>query len=159
MKIRENTVDLLSNIIKEGYNTVSRDAIFKTKNGYKLFGAYEVTCNVSFCSVTKGSQEPRYFSTIKIATAWCIADKINNINLARQIAELDVKCTSIKNDIDASKQRLACIKNNDMQDIVFAKISSKEDTLRIAKNQLTKCINLAKYWQIKGFVRNETART
>jgi hypothetical protein len=44
------------------------------------------------------------------------------------------------------------------REAVHSKIDSRKYRLRCIAEQLDKCINLAKYWQIRGF-NNETART
>jgi hypothetical protein len=38
------------------------------------------------------------------------------------------------------------------------KVEHRREQLARVSDQLTKCVNLAKYWQIRGF-NNETART
>jgi hypothetical protein len=45
-----------------------------------------------------------------------------------------------------------------IRDSVAAKISQKEQLLFFINSRLEKCVNVAKYWQLKGF-NDEIART
>ena len=47
----------------------------------------------------------------------------------------------------------------DQAEFTQLKITMKKNHLSRVEQQLTKCVNLAKYWQIQGFNRDETART
>jgi hypothetical protein len=97
------------------------------------------------------------FGNQRSALSFCIAEKFRRYNLAAQIRNLDAKHTHLTNDI-ACRQAMA--ENSDrstFKELVHTKISTKIHQRRAVANELEKCINLAKYLQIKGF-QNETAR-
>jgi len=97
------------------------------------------------------------FSTTKSALAWCIADRLNYFNLARQIQELDQSLTRLRNDIYIRKN-IADRMSGTAWETIITKVSYRQDQSQLLEQELTKCINLAKYWQLRGN-SNETKRT
>jgi len=152
-------VHRLAEIVNDDLELLSRNSMIKVDGNYKLFNAYTVVKNPNkTCTVIKHRRDPRIFSNIQSAVAWCIADKLQRFDTARQISELDQRCNTIRNDIELTQKMIVRITDSARREIVTAKLVHKQSTFKVIENQLTKCINLAKYWQIKGFIRDETAR-
>ena len=61
-------------------------------------------------------------------------------------------------DFDVRSNLVGKFKNSEHRTIVELKLRTRKDRLKLLDNELSKCINLAKYWQIRGF-NNETVRT
>jgi hypothetical protein len=128
-----------------------------TTGGYVIFGSYYMEpANPGF-TVKTWDREIHCFANKRTAISWCIADKINHLNLASQILNLDRKQQILEADINVRKNLGNKGRTEDFAEIVNTKIQPKIDQHRMVQAELEKCINSAKYIQIRGF-NNETAR-
>ena len=127
------------------------------EGGYIVFGRYLIDPQQHGFTVSTLDREIHCFSSKRSAISWCIADKINNINLATQILNLDRKQQILTADINTRKTLGSRSRREDFAEIVNTKIQPKIDQHRAVVSELEKCINSAKYIQIRGF-NNETAR-
>ena len=98
------------------------------------------------------------FSDKRTAISWCVAEKHRRMGLAHEIANLDAQKQSIGADIHCAKLIAERGKNKQFVETVLTKLQPKIQQQISVNQQLEKCINLAKYLQLKGF-QNETART
>ena len=98
------------------------------------------------------------FSSKKTAMAWCTADKYKHYNLSNVILVLDRKKQSLAADIYCRKIMGERGKTESFYEIINMKIQPKIDMYNSVISELEKCVNQAKYMQIRGF-NNETART
>ena len=144
-------------IAKKAWPEVVDNLIVKDNNCYHAFGKYLIVESDHGYCVRTTTMPDITFGTIKSALAWCIADKNSQLKLAREIVMLDEHATRLKNDINA---RLAQIKRyqGNIAETIEIKLSKRQAQSRAIENELSKCIKLAKYWQLRGFI-NETART
>jgi hypothetical protein len=139
-------------------DTVS-NLIFRDDDGaYKVFDRYTIIIEKQGCRVYCSATDVGKFSTTKSALSWCIADKNKLFTLARDILVLDVKLSSLTSDIavraniaDRSKQPL-------FRETIETKLETKIIRKKQVEEQLSKCVNWAKYIQQRGF-NNETVRT
>jgi signal recognition particle GTPase len=92
------------------------------------------------------------------ALSWCIADKYQQHHLSTDIMRLEQQKLLLTADIRTRSTLNARIRSQDLRESVEAKIATRRARLQIVDERLTKCVNLAKYWQQRGF-NNETART
>lgn len=123
-----------------------------------VFGRYQIReHNEEFFVSTYTSQEIE-FSSKRTAMSWCIADYKNQIKLANNILTLDRKKRLLSADIYCRKTLADRSRHCEFNDLVITKIQNKVINYRVVNSELEKCVNLAKYLQIKGF-NNETART
>lgn len=131
--------------------------IINIGNGYRVFGKYIITQENGEHRVDVDTGWSGLFGTAKSALAWCIADKNNQLKLAAEIYQLDGHATRLRNDI---KTRLSIARKSsgNFQETVENKISKRQEQRQAVENELSKCINSTKYWQLRGFI-NETART
>ena len=90
--------------------------------------------------------------------SWCTADKYNYFNLSNMILVLDRKKQTLAADIYCRKTLGDRGKTESFYEIINMKIQPKIDLYSSVIAELEKCVNQAKYIQIRGF-NNETART
>lgn len=135
-------------------NTILRDV----DGSYSVFGRYRIEqANPGYrvyCSAT----EVGTFNSTKTALSWCIADKHQAYNTARDILELDIKLGAMTRDIAARTTIAERSKQWEFSDMIATKLESKIIRKKKVENELTKCVNWAKYIQQRGFI-NETVRT
>ena len=71
---------------------------------------------------------------------------------------LETKKIRIQDDVSAQVAHVDRFTDAEQRELVQLKLHHKQSVLNQVNEQLNKCVNLAKYWQIKGF-NNEIART
>ena len=132
------------------------NSIINTDRGFLVFDKYriidsagtvQVLCRENFISDFK-----------KTALSWCILDKFNQVIKAQEILELDSRRQQIQADLSVKQKLYKHYSDPVIRDSVAAKISQKEQLLFFINSRLEKCVNVAKYWQLKGF-NDEIART
>lgn len=128
------------------------------EGGYIAFGSYHLVPEAQGYKVyTLTSDTPSHFSSKRSAISWCVADKFNHLNLAQNIRILDQKKQILEADIHCRRTSADRSKTQSFYEIVNTKIQPKLDRYNSLNAELEKCLNSAKYLQIKGF-NNETAR-
>ena len=125
--------------------------------GFVVFGKYHMEPTKHGVKLHSRDRLIHFFANKRTAISWCIADHVNHLNLANQILNLDKKQQILYNDIDSRQKLTSRSKSEDFAEIVNTKLQPKIDQHRMVTAELEKCINSAKYIQIKGF-NNETAR-
>jgi hypothetical protein len=123
---------------------------------YVAFGRYYLEPTDSGCSVSTWDRHIHTFSNRRNAISWCVADKYHQYNLANNIQTLDSKKQQMTADIHCRQARAQRGSSEDFYEIVITKIQPKQELLNSVIAELEKCINLAKYLQLRGF-SNETA--
>jgi hypothetical protein len=143
---RQELRDLLPNIIWQNDN-----------GAYEVFDRYRIVPEKGefrvFCSAT----DVGLFGTTRSALGWCIADKNQAYNLARELKELDNKLVALNNDIAVRSAIADRSRRWEFRDPVGTKLETKIIRKKQVENRLAKCINWAKYTQQRGFT-NETQR-
>ena len=140
---------------KYSANTIVSD---DTGTNYLVFGKYEITQTPEGFVVSDWHSALHCFSTKRVALSWCIADKYQRYNLSNNIVILDRRQQVLKSDIYCSRKTAEVSGHEAFYEIVNTKMQPKIDMLESVTAELEKCINSAKYLQIRGF-HNETART
>jgi hypothetical protein len=145
--MRQEFPETISNLIFRdddgSYKVFDRYRIINEKPGYRLY-----------CSAT----DVGLFSSTRAAMSWCIADKNKLYTLARDILQLDIKLRSLTSDINVRANVADRSKEPQFRETIGTKLESKIIRKKLVEEQLTKCVNWAKYIQLKGF-NNETIRT
>ena len=136
-----------------------KNAIVPNDNGYLIFGKwamkkhntnlYKVICNGNICGD---------FGSAKSALSWCIAEKYGQHQLSLDIRRLEDQRLIMSADIEVRTILADKMKTQLCWETASYKLEHKKDQLNQIESQLDKCVNLAKYWQIRGF-NNETVRT
>ncbi len=150
----------LEKLVEEDFDRIKENLIFLDKGQYHLFNQYIIVKNSNGTfDVLKYRHDPKNFSVLRVALSWCIADKYQQSQLAYRLLQLDQEKLRIFDDVQVRQGLLKTITDSERSELVKLKISTKKHSLATVEQQLTKCVNLAKYWQIQGFNRDETART
>lgn len=124
---------------------------------YRVFGSYVLRETGRGYALTHNDYPVGTFSSTRSAVAWCIADKKRQYCLANEIQHLDTTLLRLQNDIDVRGSQ-ARNSTGSFWETVTVKTAHRQAQRQLIQNQLTKCINRAKYWQLQGSL-NETART
>jgi hypothetical protein len=150
----------LEKLVEDDFERIKENLILWDNGQYHLFNRYIIvkSPNSTF-NVIKHRHDPKNFSALRVALSWCIADKYQQNHLAYRLLQLDREKLRISNDLSIRQSLLKNISDIERLELVKLKISTKKHSLNTVEQQLTKCVNLAKYWQIQGFNRDETART
>jgi hypothetical protein len=124
---------------------------------YRVFGTYVLCPTTQGYRLTQHDDSVGTFSSTRSAVAWCIADKKRQYRLANEIRHLDAALLRLRNDIEVRGSQ-AQRSYGTFWETVTVKTAQKRAQSQQIENELTKCINSAKYWQLQGS-NNETART
>ena len=133
------------------------NAVIDTGNSINVFGTYTIIKQQEEFAVYKNLVEQIVLGSTKHALSWCIFDKYRLIESKKQIVEFDKQFNYRQMEI---LHFVNCIKNSRdsfQKNILFDRLYNSKSQALLLKKQLNKCINLAKYWQQKGF-ENETSR-
>jgi hypothetical protein len=141
------------------FKNITPNLIWQNDSGeYEAFGRYRIVPQRPgyqvFCSAT----EVGTFYSTRTALSWCIADKNRAYNTARELLTVDNKLAALTQDITTRAALGDRSKDPALREMVLTKLESKIIQKKLLENQLTKCVDWAKYIQQKGF-DNETART
>lgn len=133
--------------------------IIDVDEGWLAFGYYHIKPVNDTCHVYNYNDDCLgKFSTKRSAISWCVADKNKRLNLANYIKVLDNQKMRYEANIACRRQLAAKSRSIEFREIVEIKMQPELDAVAGVKAELEKCITLAKYIQIRGFL-NETART
>jgi len=155
---RQDYLQRLQQVLEPELMHMLSNAILPDGPGYLAFGRYHLSRENSAWTVAQTGRDARGFSSARSALAWCIADKFQQHHIKQQITNLDSEKIMLTADIDVRAGLQQRMRSQDLRSAVDAKLHGRRDRLRQVETRLDKCINLAKYWQIRGF-NNETART
>ena len=149
---RQQAIRRLEEIIERDLNDLEKNVIVTDGNRYLVFGRYEIEPLNGAWTVVKYRTPVGEFSSVRSAMSWCIADKYNQHSLRENIRRIDRHKLLLEADI---RVRSGIKASGEARHV---KIDTRRHRLQQLDFQLDKCINLAKYWQIRGF-NNETQRT
>ena len=123
-----------------------------------VFGKYCIQPQGTRFQVSTWDKTIHSFSTKKTAMSWCTTDHRRHYNLSNQILVLDRKKQVLAADIYCRQAIGERGRTESFYELVNMKLQPKIDQYNSVTAELEKCVNQAKYMQIKGF-NNETART
>lgn len=128
------------------------------EGGYVAFGKYSLKPSEQGVTVSTWDRDIHIFMNKRHAISWCVADHNHRIMLATRILSLDAKKRTINSDVQLRRNIAERSRSESFYESINTKLQPKIQMLEMLNNELEKCINSAKYLQIKGFT-NETART
>lgn len=123
---------------------------------YVAFGQYHLEPQSHGYSVSIWDQLIHVFSNKRTAISWCVATKYHQHRLANNLQMLDSKRQQLVADIHCRRAQAQQGRTEDFYETVNTKLQPKQQSLDSVTAELEKCINLAKYLQLRGF-SNETA--
>lgn len=126
-------------------------------NKILAFGRWVLEPSAKGCQVSTCDQIVGDFADRRTAMSWCVAEKNHNYRLSWAISTLDAKKCMLGDDIDTRRQLAQRGRNVQHNEMVMTKLQPKIKYYQAIKSELEKCIDLAKYMQIRGF-SNETSR-
>jgi hypothetical protein len=133
--------------------------VWQNDNGeYEAFGKYRIVSAQDGYTVYINNDQQGFFHSTRTAVAWCIADKYQRFNLARDLLMLDNMLDNISNDIFVRAGIANKTQDPAIKESIETKLEPKILQKRALSQQLTKCVNWAKYLQQKGF-DNEASRS
>ena len=148
----------LEQLAQQGLDLVKHNMIWHENGRYHVFGEYQISVTGRGVDLVCTRRDPQRFSGVKSALAWCIAHKFQRLDVAQEIAELDQRRQRDQADIEVRGQLARRLRDVNRREMAMLKADQRRQQLELTELRLDKCINLAKYWQIRGF-NNETART
>lgn len=125
------------------------------QGGLIMFGRYHLVSESHSYKVYGYSDLLGEFSSKKVAVSWCVAEKYRQYKLSKEIEILDRKRTTLFNDITCRQIQAKQSRSETFAETVNTKIEPKIISLNSINRELEKCLNSAKYLQIRGF-NNET---
>lgn len=124
------------------------------EGGYIAFGRYYVKPSPAGFSVYYNSNDlVSTFSSKKIAILWCAAEHLQKYNLSQNIQLLDSKKQTLTADIYCRQSQADRSSRPGFREIVRTKLAPKIENLTVLNQELEKCLNLAKYLQLRGFAK------
>jgi hypothetical protein len=155
----QKVLNRLQRLAEEEFPSLQQNILIPVENNcYEVFGNYLIKpTDCGGFVVNKNSMLCGEFSSTRSALSWCIADKCNQLNLRDEILILDSRKVMLTADLFVRSTLAAGFKNYIIRSAADSKVSARRDRLSQVNIRLDKCVNLAKYWQIRGF-NNETAR-
>jgi hypothetical protein len=146
-------------LFRQEFQEILPNLIWQNAEGaYEVFDRYQIESLHPGYRVSIHGYEIGMFNSSKTAVSWCIADKFRQFNLARDLLTLDQKIGNITNDISVRAAIADRSSRWEFRDPVGVKLETKIIRKKLLENQLSKCVDSAKYLQQRGF-NNETART
>lgn len=124
---------------------------------YEVFGKFRIVCKMGEAKVYQQTNLIGKFSSKRIAIAWCTAKKFNLVDLSAQIKITDQRLSALKDDIKVRSSLAANGKRAHFRDNLNCKLINKISRQKQLERCLEKCVNLAKYYQQRGF-NNGTPR-
>ena len=146
-------------VFRQDFPEILPNAIWKNDDGtYEVFGRYRICPERTGFRVFCAATEVGVFSSTRTAMSWCVADKFQDYNLARELYDLDVKLSNMTNDIITRANIGDRSKTPEFKEHIVTKLETKIIRKKEVENRLSKCVSYAKYYQQRGF-NNETVRT
>jgi hypothetical protein len=85
--------------------------------------------------------------------SWCVADHLQQYKLAQNIRILDNKKQTLTADIHCRRGQADCSTRPEFREMVRTKLAPKIENLTLLNQELEKCLNSAKYLQLRGFAK------
>jgi hypothetical protein len=134
------------------------NALFRSGDDVHAFGRYLIHRTEDGYQIFRGATLAAETDSSRVAISWCIADKLNKHTLTQEIIWADQAVAWRTREIEYYRHTLDRTADLMKKYVVTDRLTDALTKLRYARERLDKCLNLAKYWQQKGF-NDETART
>ena len=121
--------------------------------GLVAFGRYYLKADSAGVTVSQSNDLVAVFSNKKTAISWCVADRLSQYRLAQNILILDKKKQTLSADIVCRSGQRDRSRRADFREMVLTKLAPKQAQLTMLNQELEKCLNSAKYLQLRGFAK------
>lgn len=142
----------------QSLQSLSSGIIVKVKSDYIVFGRYTISPIADgYYIVKRHGTEVSEFTCSRNALAYCILEYNGRIEEAFHLLSQDRRLQRLDVDIDRQSQILKTTKDQDRRMLMADRVTNNIAVRGDIKIMLQNTIELAKYYQRKGF-DNETAR-
>jgi hypothetical protein len=146
-------------ILKDELENTKINAMCGNSDGsYFVFGKYRIIPHDGSYGVIRNNDLIGYFGSTRSALSWCVADKYEYDDLAREIKQLDGRLLELTNDIHVRSAIAKSSKDIDLVERITFKLESKLKYKADIQARLNKCIMISHFYQTRGFT-NEIERT
>ena len=130
---------------------LAKQIIIQKGNTYQAFDQYLIKeTEFGWHVISDSLPAPLLFNTSKVALAWCIAYKVNMLKLASNMLWLDNMVATKQIDIDILTHILDNDNELDNRTMLVARLMEDINSRQSYKEQLSKCVESAKYIKLKG---------
>lgn len=149
----------IKKILKDELENTKMNAMWGNSDGsYGVFGIYQIVPHEDMYKVLRDNDLIGYFGSTRSALSWCIADKYDYDDLAREIKQLDGRLSELNNDIYVRSAIAKSTNDNELVERITFKLQGKLKYKADIQSQLNKCIMISHFYQTRGFT-NEIERT
>lgn len=119
---------------------------------YHLFNRYTITktCSGNFIVMLKNSDTSHTFTSLKVATAWCVYDQKNRFYDSDRIKTIDSTLCSLHVDI-TQHSRMISNRQCGNKYILLTKLEEERMKVRMLTAEMRMYTNNARHWQIQKF--------
>lgn len=150
-------IDRLRDIVAQDLDSLAPNTILPDGRGYLVFEIYSLQPEQGLWRVVKRRNHIADMTNLRTAVSWCVADKYQQHQLSTEIITLDQHKLLVESDLHAREALARRPGLMTSSDAMSAKLATRRQRLLGLEQRLAKCVNVAKYWQLRGF-NNETAR-
>jgi hypothetical protein len=148
----------LAKLCEEELPSLSNVLIVAGDNEIQMFQKYTLRKSDTRWLVTMVNRATvKEFPTAKIAACWCIAHRNESFDLTFNIEKYLADFELYSDQAARYKKMISKVSDFGKSEILESKRSQAQFKTDVARRELDKCLNIAKYWQTIGF-NNETSR-
>lgn len=148
-----NTQEKLYKWFEKNFNENVSCMIFESPDGqgWVAFGFYQIKPANGKFQVWYYENLQAEFGDQRSALSYCIADRLQQVRLAREIQILDNKKQQLEADVGFARAQARQCRSADAREMILSKIQTKHAMQQVVTAELEKCVNSAKYLQLRGF--------
>ena len=138
---------------------LSKQIIIQKGNTYQAFDQYVIEeTEFGWHVISDTLPAPLLFNTSKVALAWCIAYKVDRLELSSNMLWLDNMIATKQIDIDILTHILDNDNEFDNRTMLVARLMEDINSRQTYKKQLSKCVNLAKQIHLAKYKHGQQRR-
>ena len=151
-RVTDKASRLLNKIADELLNS-NPNAIFRNGDSIMAFANYEIVQeSPNEYSIYRDDYLVETCSSCRIALTYCILDKNKMLLDAKNLVVLEDKLLGRQSEMMHYRHVITSPNTDDFKrEVVLHRLDSAKYEYQVIQKQLTKSINVAKYWQQKGF--------
>ena len=155
---QRRAIERLRELVEPDLKALAPNIIIPDGSGYLVFEIYALRPDRGLWQVSKANNLLGTMTSLKSAISWCVADKYRQHRLSSEIMRLDQQKLLLESDIRTRGALAKRSPNTSKSEAIRAKLDMRVRRLQDVDQRLSKCLNVAKYWQLRGF-DNETSRS